>query len=180
MVDSDGRDFRVEWDFATHHVRLFEGGVDRSTEVKAKGDGVALGEFLLGIGLDDFRQVCCLDQDALEAVRHTPSLGVALQEAVAQIGGDVAAQEVIDRLDGFLREQIGVRVDTLAPTPRGRLTAFLRERDEVEERLAEEQRVREQLADVASSLELNRAEHGTSQRRSIELTRASSELSAMS
>jgi DNA repair exonuclease SbcCD ATPase subunit len=157
--DADSRDYRIEWDFEAHRARLLEGGTDRSGEIQRRGDDVGLGEFLLGIGLDDFRQVCCLDQEALEAVRQSPSLGVALQEAVAQIGGDVAAEDVIERLEAFLREHVGVRVDTLAPTPRGRITALLRERAEVVAALEEEREVREQIADLAESLALTRADY---------------------
>jgi AAA domain len=159
VCDANGHDYRIEWDFDAHRVRLLDGATDRSPEVQLRGDDVALGEFLIGIGLDDFRQVCCLDQEALEAVRHSPSLGLALQEAVAQIGGDVAAQEVIDRLDGFLRDRVGVRVDTLAPTPRGRITAMLKEHAEVVAALEDERRVREQIVDLAGDLERNRDEY---------------------
>ena len=41
--DADGRDFRIEWDFETHAVRLFEGGRDRSAEVRGKSDDVEIG-----------------------------------------------------------------------------------------------------------------------------------------
>jgi DNA repair exonuclease SbcCD ATPase subunit len=156
---ADGRDYRIEWDFEAHRARLLEGGTDRSGEIQRRGDDVGLGEFLLGIELDDFRQVCCLDQEALEAVRQSPSLGVALQEAVAQIGGDVAAEDVIGRLEAFLREHVGVRVDTLAPTPRGNITALLRERAEVVAALEEERQVREQVAGLTESLALTRADY---------------------
>jgi DNA repair exonuclease SbcCD ATPase subunit len=157
--DAGGRDYRIEWDFDSHGARLLEGGVDRSATIQLRGDDVALGELLLGTGLDDFRQVCCLDQEALETVRQSPSLAVALQEAVAQIGGDVAAEEVIERLEAFLRERVGVRVDTLAPTPRGRITALLREQAEVMAALEEERHLREQMGELARSLELNRDEY---------------------
>lgn len=156
--DAAGRDYRIEWDFAVHSVRLLDGGADRSGEVRLRNDEVGLGEFLLDVGLDDFRQVCCIDQAALEAVRSSPTLGLALQEAVAQIGGDVAAHDVLARLDGFLRDSIGVRVDTLTPTARGRLSALLREREEVVERIGDERSARERIAQLASDLELNSVE----------------------
>jgi DNA repair exonuclease SbcCD ATPase subunit len=157
--DVGGRDYRIEWDFDAHAVRLFDGGVDCSAQVEGKGGDVALGEFLLGTGVDDFRQVCCLDHGDVEAVRHSPSLGLALQEAVAQIGGDVAAKEVVARLESWLREQIGVRVDTLAPTQRGRLTALLCEREEVADAIREEEEVRERMVELGREMELNESEY---------------------
>lgn len=127
---------RVEWDFAAHSVRLTdELAQDISDRVRGKGDEVALGEFLIGVGLDDFRQVCCIDQDALLAVQHSPSLGVALQEAVANIAGDTPVEHAIESLNNFLRTVVGARVDTLKPSPAGRLTALLREGEELRRRV---------------------------------------------
>src|SRR5262249_5574046 len=75
------RAYRVDWDFAAHHVELVDDlGKDLSDEVAAGRDDVKLGERFLGVGIDDFRQVCCIDQDELTAVLSSPTLGIALQE----------------------------------------------------------------------------------------------------
>jgi DNA repair exonuclease SbcCD ATPase subunit len=157
--DAKGSDYRIEWDFEAHKVRLYEGARDRSAEVAFQKDEVRLGERLIGVGLADFRQVCCLDQHALDTVSKSPSLELALQEAVAQIGGDIAASEVVQRLNDFLKERVGVNVASLNPNPTGRLRLLTQDRDALTDALANDSRVREQITALAQRLELNRSEH---------------------
>jgi len=150
-VRDDERIYDIRWDFAAHAVQLTdERGRDRSDEVLSRGDDVKLGDFLFGVGPDDFRQVCCVDQDALLGVRHSPSLGVALQEAVANVVGDVAVEDAIERLNEFLRSVVGVRIDTLSPTAAGRLSALARERCELIQTLTVSEEVRERLSQTSA------------------------------
>ena len=149
-VHADGRAYRIEWDFAEHRARLLdELGQDLSHEIRGRGDDVALGEHLLGMGLNDFRQVCCIDQDALFAVRHSPSLELALQQAVANVAGDTPVASAQARLDDFLRNTIGARVDNLRQTPTGRLAQLEGRRTELQTAIRESEEVREHLVALA-------------------------------
>jgi DNA repair protein SbcC/Rad50 len=159
-VHDQERTYRIEWDFQGHSVRLLdELGNNVSDDVLRKGDEVALGEFLVGMEIDDFRQVCCIDQEALLAVRHSPSLGVALQEAVANVAGDTPVEDAIDRLNEFLRHPIGVRVDNLRPSQTGRLNALGRERDELRATLHAVEEAREELVSTSRDRALAREKH---------------------
>jgi DNA repair exonuclease SbcCD ATPase subunit len=141
--------YRVEWDFASHDVRLVDQlGNDLSDEVARGRDDVELGERFLGMGIDDFRQVCCIDQDELAAVRNSPSLGVALQEAVATAGGGVPVEHAVERLNECLRS-IGARTDNLRPSPAGRLNALERDRTRLGDQLREAEETREEIERLA-------------------------------
>jgi DNA repair exonuclease SbcCD ATPase subunit len=123
VVHANGNRFRVEWDFVEHAVTLVDAdsGEDRSNEVRAKGDDVTLGDFLLKLGLDDFRQACCLSQAEVAAVVKSESLVVALQRAVELGATDAGVEVAVEHLNDCLRSEIGVRVDSLQPNPAGRL-----------------------------------------------------------
>lgn len=160
FVRKDDRKFRIEWDFTVHRVRLVdELGNDISDTVLAKGDEVELGDYLLGIDLDDFRQVCCIDQEGLLAVRHSPSLGVALQEAVANVAGETPVEDALESLNAFLRTVVGARVDNLNPAPKGRLAALGRQRDDFRAQLQAAEEAREQLVAISRELAKAREEH---------------------
>jgi DNA repair exonuclease SbcCD ATPase subunit len=150
VKNKDGRSTRIEWDFDRHRVKVIdEFGRDVSDEVRGRNEDVTLGEYLTGVNLDDFRQVCCIDQADLAAVRHSPSLGVALQDAVANVGKDTPVEEAIERLNEFLRTSIGARVDNLKPSPTGTLNALIRRRDALEASLSAADEQREQLVGLA-------------------------------
>jgi DNA repair exonuclease SbcCD ATPase subunit len=139
------RSYRVEWDYAKHRVAVVDDlGRDLSEEIGGGRDDVELGEFFLGVGVDDFRQVCCIDQDELSAVRSSPTLGVALQEAVAKVGGGVPVEHAVERLNDYLRS-IGARTDNLRPSPAGRLMALQREHAQLRGRLREAEDAREEI-----------------------------------
>ena len=103
-IRREDRQWRIEWNFADYGVRVIDDlGNDITADVQGRRDDVELGEHLLGVDIDDFRQVCCIDQQELSAVRQSPSLGVALQEAVANVAGDMPVEHAVDRLNDFLR-----------------------------------------------------------------------------
>ena len=159
LRDGD-RIYDVRWDFDAHTVQLTdERGRDLSHEVLARGDDVELSSYLFGVGPDDFRQVCCVDQDALLGLRQSPNLGVALQEAVANVTGDVAVEDAIERLNEFLRSVVGARIDTLNPSPTGRLNTLARQRGELLQLLDASDEAREQLAQTSAAAESLRQTH---------------------
>jgi DNA repair exonuclease SbcCD ATPase subunit len=148
VVHSGETQFRVEWDFTTHAVRLIDSrsGSDRSSEVRGKGDDVSLGEFLLGLGLEDFRQACCLSQADVARVTNSETLVISLQRAVELGASDSGVEGGIDRLDDCLRTAIGVRVDSLQPNKAGPLAGLLDRKDGLTKTIEEAGQTEEEIA----------------------------------
>jgi uncharacterized protein YhaN len=147
---ADEHAWRIEWDFSAYGARLFDPlAEDVTHEVAGGSDGI--GRHLLNVDLDDFRQVCCIDQADLAAVRHSPNLGVALQEAVVNVSGDTPVEHAVDRLNDLLRS-IGARVDNLNPSPAGRLMAAISERQRTADQLREAEESRAELVEIAREL----------------------------
>jgi DNA repair exonuclease SbcCD ATPase subunit len=144
--DVRGRTYRIEWDFERHSVRLLDAdtGADESGVVAGKGKEVRLGEHLLGIDLENFRGICCLDQIAISPVKRSDWLTNALQQAVASVTSDGGA----DKADASLKELVfalGFRTDSYRPTPTGRAKGLLDERSRLGKEL---ERVREERDEV--------------------------------
>jgi DNA repair exonuclease SbcCD ATPase subunit len=149
QLRDDEHTYRVEWDFRSNRALLYdELGNDRTHELGNGRDEVGLGERFLGIDIEDFRQVCCIDQDQLFAVRQSPTLGVALQEAVATAGGGVPVEHAVERLNTFLKS-IGVNTATLRPNPTGRLRALMTEQDQIRAELLAAEGLREEIERLA-------------------------------
>jgi DNA repair exonuclease SbcCD ATPase subunit len=145
--DADDHAWRIEWDFSSYGARLFDPlAEDVTHEVPSGSDGI--GRYLLRIDLDDFLQVCCIDQADLAAVRHSPNLGIALQEAVVNVSGDTPVEHAVERLNELLKS-IGANVRTLNPTPTGRLMTSISERHRMAERLSEAEDARAELVEIA-------------------------------
>jgi DNA repair exonuclease SbcCD ATPase subunit len=126
--EARGRSFRIEWNFEDHQVTLLDArtGEDLSQEVRLKRDEVRLGQYLLGLTLDDFREVCCLDQATIDAVERTENLVLALQQSIESTARDHGVESAIAILNDRLRDA-GVHVGTLASSPTGPLTNLTRE-----------------------------------------------------
>ena len=143
--EKDDRSFRVEWDFEVHTVSVYDAITGESVL------GEAPGPSLLHLGLDDFRQVCCLTQDQIVAVSGSETLKNALEEAIMSAGGDVRADEAEDRMKAFL-QGLGIRVDTYKATAAGRLRGLEATGDELRARLTETEAEREAIAALAQEL----------------------------
>lgn len=150
-----GRSLRVEWDFGTHRVTLLDAntGEDLSQEVRLKREEARLGQYLLGLPLDDFREVCCLDQAAIDAVERSEDLVLALQQSIESTSHDHGVESAVAILNERLREA-GVHVGTLTPSPAGPLSTLIRERDALAEQIASTDNARRELAEKAVQLAL--------------------------
>lgn len=148
-----GRSLRVEWDFEAHQATLLEAdtGADLSQQIRLKRDDVRLGPYLVGLTLDDFREVCCLDQAAINAVERTENLVLALQQSIESTARDLGVESAIALLNERLREA-GVHVGTLSPSPSGTMANLMRERDVLRAELARVERVRQEIAHRAIDL----------------------------
>lgn len=148
-----GRSLRVEWDFDAHQVTLLDAdtGEDLSQEVRLKREEVRLGPYLMGLTLDDFREVCCLDQAAIDAVERTENLVLALQQSIESTARDHGVESAIGILNERLREA-GVHIGTLLPSATGVLANLIRERDALLLELESVDRSRQDIARRAIDL----------------------------
>jgi DNA repair protein SbcC/Rad50 len=152
--DSQARTLRVEWDFASHTVRVLDAatGADRSAEVRGRHGDVTLGSWLLGLDLAEFRQVCCLDQAAISAVERTENLVLALQQAVERVSSEGGVDQALDLLNEFLRTELGVHTQHLTPLPRGRLATLQHELEEQRAAVTASDQARQEIAALAAVL----------------------------
>lgn len=146
----DGRSFRIEWDFEAHTVSVYDAITGESVLAEAPGPS------LLHLGLDDFRQVCCLTQDQIVSVGGSETLKNALEEAIMSAGGNVRADEADGQMKAFL-QRLGIRIDTYKATAAGRLRRLEIARSELGTRLTEAEDEQEAIAALAQELA---AEHG--------------------
>src|SRR5512139_1131981 len=134
----DGTRLRIEWDFEGHAIRLLHAatGEDLTPQVLSGHGDTTLGRHLLGLDLEEFRHVCCLEQATVEAVPHSEGLVLALRHAVENSGREAGVEAAIEILNGFLRDPLGIHVQHLRALPSGRLASLqeklakLRERHE--------------------------------------------------
>ena len=133
----------------THEVtvRNLDSGEDLSAQMRGNHGDVLLGQQLLGLGLEDFRQACCIDQAEISAVASSESLVVAMQRAV-ELGTTESGVEAADaRLARALSSDIGVRVDNLQPTRSGRLRGLLDRREELARELSRAETTEQEIAE---------------------------------
>ncbi|WDT94007.1 AAA family ATPase [Thermoleophilum album] len=153
IADRAGRELRVEWDFEKHRVRVLDArtGTDLSKHFRGKGRDVVLGNFLLGLGREEFRQVCCLAQGDVDppsgaAVKELGERLRALVESGSESGSVAAA---VERLERAARERLGVdrRSRDWGPLSGGRWDRLLARERQV---LAELERAETERAAVAA------------------------------
>lgn len=152
--DGDAR--RVAWSFADHSLQMTDPvtGDDLTSTVAGKKQDYTLGLALLGVELDEFRQVCCLDQAAIGAVERSEPLQLLLQRAVATGDGGAGVDHADKILRAFLARdgRIGVRVDTLSPLPGGALALAEQRVVELEAQLEDSDRNRQEVERLAAEL----------------------------
>jgi len=122
----DGTRLRIEWDFDAHMVRLLHAttGEDLTGEVLARHGDTTLGHHLLGLDLEEFRHVCCLEQATVEAVPRTENLVLALRHAVENSARQSGVESAVDLLNAFLRDPLGIHVQHFRALPNGRLASL--------------------------------------------------------
>ena len=149
----DGRRLRVEWDFAAHLVRLLEAdtGTDLSRQVRGRGDETSLGEFLVGLDLDQFREISVIDQGDISAVERSDSLVSVLQRAVESGGGEHGIDLAVELIGSFLRDDMGLHQTQLRPLPGGRYARLSEEASDLEEQLEACREARREIATLAAA-----------------------------
>ena len=91
----DRRSLRITWDLSSHTVVVCDDvtGEDLSAQVRQAGQDIGLGRWLLGLGLDDYRQACCLFQAAVGPVAHSEGLVGALRAAIEKGAPDGGVED---------------------------------------------------------------------------------------
>jgi uncharacterized protein YhaN len=157
--DEEKRRLRAEWDFDTYGARVWLDGDEITSQVLAKGNEIRLGEHLLGIGLEEFRQACTLDQERVEAVNRSDGLTNALTKAVESGSGDIQVEDAVSRMAKFL-ESLGVTPGALKPAASGSYAQWTAERERLEGLRARYEEVRPQIAKVSLRLTNAEEKHG--------------------
>lgn len=149
-----GRAYAVEWDFEEHTVvvRDADTGEDLSAEVRGAREDVGIGRFLVGLDLEEFRDVCCLHQQAIEAVRSSEDLGLSLRRSVESGSHEAGVEQADERLRAYLRDELGVHAGHYGDL-QGRALAKARARREVVgDQLAACEQARAEIAGLAREL----------------------------
>jgi DNA repair exonuclease SbcCD ATPase subunit len=150
----DGRSLLVEWDFERHAVVLRDQdtGEDLSAGVRRKRDDVELGELLLGIGLEQFRDVCCLHQAAIRPVVGSEPLKLVLRKSIETGTPDIGVEDADTRLTTYLREKLGVHSGHYGLLAKGALATLEAERGDLQTGLERCEDARAEIADLAKHL----------------------------
>ncbi len=169
------RTVRIEWTFGPERKQelvLLDGrtGEDLTSLVAAKGGSYTLGDYLLGVDLESYRQWGCLEQAAGGRVLGDSGLVDALRSA-SETGSEEAGVDAARALIDAARksEAIGVHARTGAPL-KDRAYALATAREaELREWIAEAEAVQAQLGEEARELERIEAEEAGLRRRIAEL-----------
>lgn len=145
---------RIEWNFDSHEVRMLDAdsGSDLSEKVRGKRKEVKLGEYLLGLGLEEYRGACCLDQGSVSAVNRTEDLVAALQESVQSNSVNVGIEDAIELLGKFSKDTIGSRVDRFEPTKNGGLSSLFEKREHLQRELQQCEMTRTEIGNHYAEL----------------------------
>lgn len=147
----DGRSVLISWSFADHSITVRDRntGEDLSAHVRGLRQDVTFGEWLLGLGVDDYCEACCLFQVAVEPIAHSDGLVGELRVAVEKgtpDGGVGAADEL---LKAFLKEHLGFHSAHYNPLSAGEISRVARELAETEKVLEESNAARDEIRELA-------------------------------
>ncbi len=156
ISDREGRTLRVEWNFEKLELRVFDAqtGADLSNRFRAKGREVALGRVLLGLGPEEFRQVCCLGQGDVDRPNNDAASQLAerLRALVESGREDGSVEEAIRRLERAARERLGVDLRNWQPARDGRWGQLSSRKRELESELERSERERAAVSELAREL----------------------------
>lgn len=154
-VDHQGRAVVATWDFASELVELHDAVTGKmilreQPNQRAEHD---IGRQLVGMTRDQFTQVCCLYQGAVEAVRPSEGLHAALQRSVESAPAeDIGAQGADERLRKLL-SNIGVHGGHYGPLANGELDRVSKREVALRALLEEARQQRVQLDETAAELD---------------------------
>jgi DNA repair exonuclease SbcCD ATPase subunit len=145
----------VRWDFSSDLVELQDAVTGESLlreQPKQRAD-YELGRRLVGMTREEFIQVCCLYQEALDTVRPSEGLHAALQRSVESAPAeDIGVQSADHRLGKGL-SGLGVHGGHYGELPNGELQRLLTREDALQNELAAAREQRAELDRVAARLD---------------------------
>ena len=153
--DREGHEVLARWDFASDLAELQDAVTGESLlreQPKQRAD-YELGRRLVGMTREEFIQVCCLYQEALDTVRPSEELHAALQRSVESAPAeDIGVQSADDRL-GKLLSRLGVHGGHYGALPNGELQGLLTREDTLQDELAAAHEQRAELERAAARLD---------------------------
>jgi uncharacterized protein YhaN len=173
--DRECRRVLAAWDFESGYVTLQDAdtGAQLLHEQPMQRKDYEIGLVLTGISREDFTQVCCLHQRALETVHPSESLRSALQRAVeAAPGQDSSVTDADARLRGLLRE-IGVNSGHYGSLAGGELQTLTERLAELSRQQEDAKEQRRELDELVASLERSSGTREQLHTRLLTLERAS-------
>jgi hypothetical protein len=154
-LDHNGEAVVAVWDFETEFAELHDaltGKVIIREQPKQRAD-YAIGRQLVGMTREEFTQVCCLYQGAVETVRPSEGLHAALQRAVESAPAeDIGVEGADTRLRSMLAD-IGVHGGHYGPLANGELDRLSKHEKALNERLEDARSQRIALDQVSAQLD---------------------------
>ena len=108
-----------------------------------------MGRWLLGLGLDDYRQACCLFQAAVGPVAHSEGLVGALRAAIEKGAPDGGVEDADRLLKTFLSSRLGVHTRWYTPLREGSLAQVEGELERATAALQEAEAAREEVRELS-------------------------------
>jgi hypothetical protein len=157
-LDHEGRAVVAVWDFVTEFAELHDaltGKVILREQPKQRAD-YDIGCQLVGMTREEFTQVCCLYQGAVETVRPSEGLHAALQRSVESAPAeDIGVQSADERLRKLL-SNIGVHGGYYGALANGELDRASKREATLRAQLEEAREQRRALDGVAAKLDTAR------------------------
>jgi DNA repair exonuclease SbcCD ATPase subunit len=155
LADAGGRRVLVSWDFEADLVAVQDAltGEPVLREQPSQRHDYELGRRLSGMGREQFEQICCLYQGALEPVRSGEELKASLQRALESAPG---AQSGVAGADERLRRRLqclGVHSGSYKVLRDGALQRLGAREQELELELAQARERRDELAAMVVELD---------------------------
>ena len=173
--DREGDAVLVTWDFASDLAELHDAVTGKSLlreQPKQRGD-YELGRRLVGMTREEFIQVCCLYQEALDTVRPSEELHAALQRSVESAPAEhIGVQSAEDCL-GKLLSSLGVHGGHYRALPNGELQRLLTREEALRGELATSSEQRAELDGIAARLDEARKRRAQVAERATVLQQAS-------
>jgi hypothetical protein len=168
-LDHEGRIVVAVWDFEAEFAELHDaltGNVIAREQPKQRAD-YDIGRQLVGMTREEFTQVCCLYQGAVETVHPSEGLHTALQRAVESAPAeDIGVDSADSRLRGLLSD-IGVHGGHYGPLASGELDRLSKRETALRELLEEARSQRTALDEVCAQLDDARRRRKDSSERAV-------------
>jgi DNA repair exonuclease SbcCD ATPase subunit len=162
------------WDFSGDEVRLIDAdtGDQILHEQPRQRVDYAVGSRLLGMTREEFRQVCCLFQEAVGTVEPNQELRTALQQAVESTAAKDVGVEAADERLRMLLSEIGVHAGHYGLTAGGALRRLTDRENALERALQDAQQQRGELEQITVELRVAEQQRDALERKAVAIEQA--------